>query len=108
MRLNHFSEQKVATMSSQFNSEENQEAVSKELAALYLKDFRSLTNPETQVLGEYLSKFDELQAICLLTDRTADATSRLLQTGCTPAPLLNFAVIKFTRPFRPHTIRSAF
>lgn len=61
-----------------FNSEEKQEAMSKELAALRIHSFRKPGRTETQALDLYLEKFDKLLTMALAADRHSDATARLL------------------------------
>lgn len=98
-------------MSTQFNSEDKRESISKELCALRLQRFCGLYITNIQALDKYLASFDKIHAMTLPADRTPDATTRLLQTGCTPSLLLvwlQFALYKMNRPFRPHTMRAAF
>lgn len=78
LRLGHSWEQTASIMRSQFNAEEEQEAMSKELSTLRLKSFRDPRKTETQALDAYLAKFDKLYAMSLSSDRTAEATTGLL------------------------------
>lgn len=95
-------------MNAQFNSVEKKEAMSKELSSLRLKKFRSSTKTETQALDDYLANFDTLHEMSLTSDCTPGSTKRILQTEFTPSPWLKFALNKMTRPFQPHTMRTAF
>lgn len=52
LKLGQTWEQTASNMRSQFNSEEKQEAMSKELAALRLKNFRKPDKTETQALDD--------------------------------------------------------
>lgn len=93
---------------SHFNSEEKQEAMSKELDTLRLQNVRKPGRTETQALDSYLDRYDNLLAMELYAHSHPDTTVRLLETGCKPTPWMKFALNKLTRPFRTHAMRTAF
>lgn len=108
MRLNQSWENTISHMQSNFNSEEKQEAMYKQVAAPRLNDFRKPHKPEAEPQDEYLEKFYKLLAMALAADRHPDANTRLLKSGCTPSPCLKPSLNERIRTYRPNAMRAAF
>lgn len=90
-------------MGKKYNSPDEQKAISEELAALHTDQLKPPEITEAQSLNAYLENFDKYHSMAMQSDRSDEATSRLLIKGCEPAYWLKFALKRVSRPYDHRT-----